>query len=80
MNYRLSKILGPSKVEENDLQGPNYCFTAHQDQEIACMLSTENFLVIGTRGEISGWDWKMITSNKASKSKASWSIQIPANK
>ncbi|RLU15550.1 hypothetical protein DMN91_012544 [Ooceraea biroi] len=44
------------------------------------MLSVENFLVTGTRGEISGWDWKMVTSSKAPKTKVSWNIQIPANK
>ncbi|XP_012214822.1 THO complex subunit 6 homolog [Linepithema humile] len=77
--FDLSKVLGPSKVEENELQGPNYRFAAHPDQEVACMLSTEHFLVTGTRGEISGWDWKTITSSKA-KNKISWNIQIPANK
>lgn len=76
----LSKVLGPNKIEENELQGPNYRFAAHPDQEVACMLSTENFLVTGTRGEICGWDWKTIASNKASKNKTSWNIQIPANK
>lgn len=62
------------------MYGPNYHFTAHLDQQVACMLSTENFLVTGTCGEISGWDWTTITSSKISKSKVSWTIQIPANK
>lgn len=72
--------MGPNKIEDNELQGPNYRFAAHPEQEIACMLSIENFFVTGTHGEISGWDWKMINSNKVPKNKASWNIQIPANK
>ncbi|XP_011175555.1 THO complex subunit 6 homolog [Solenopsis invicta] len=78
--FDLSKVLGPNKVEENELQGPSYRFATHPDQEVSCMLSVENFLVTGTRGEISGWDWKAITTNKAPKSKVSWNIQIPVNK
>lgn len=78
--FDLSKVLGPNKIEENELQGPNYRFTAHPDQQVACMLSTENFFITGTCGEIAGWDWKMVTSSKALNSKVSWSIQIPTNK
>lgn len=78
--YDLSKALGPNKVEENELQGPNYRFPAHPDQHVASMVSTDNFLVTGTSGEISGWEWKTITSNKVPKSKVSWTVQIPANK
>ncbi|CAK9821973.1 THO complex subunit 6 homolog [Anthophora retusa] len=78
--FELSKALGPHKVEENELQGPNYHFTAHADQQVQSMVSTENFLVTGTSGEICGWDWKIITSSKAPKSKVSWTIQLPVDK
>lgn len=44
------------------------------------MISTDNFLVIGTSGEICGWDWKIITSSKNPKNKVSWTIQLPVNK
>lgn len=73
-------MLGPNKIEENELQGPTYRFTAHSDQQVACMSSMENFLITGTHGEISGWDWELVTSNKAPNSKVSWSVPIPANK
>lgn len=44
------------------------------------MVTTDNFLVTATAGEISGWDWKTVLSNKASKIKVSWSVQIPVDK
>ncbi|EFN83862.1 THO complex subunit 6 homolog isoform X2 [Harpegnathos saltator] len=78
--FDLPRALGPNKIEENELQGPTYRFAAHPDQQVACMLSTEDFFITGTCGEISGWDWKMVTSSKAPNSKISWNIQIPTNK
>ena len=77
--FELSKALGPHKVEENELQGPSYRFTAHPNQQVQSMATTDNFLITGTSGEIYGWDWKVVTSSKA-KSKVSWMIQIPVNK
>ncbi|XP_043469527.1 THO complex subunit 6 [Leptopilina heterotoma] len=74
--YEISKILGP-QLEENSCQGPTYRFTAHSNQHVESMVATEQFLVTGTLGEISGWDWKTITSNKASKAKVSWTISLP---
>ncbi|XP_014602976.1 PREDICTED: THO complex subunit 6 homolog [Polistes canadensis] len=78
--FDLTKVLTPHKIEENELQGPNYHLTAYPDQHIQSMVSTDNFLITGTVGEISGWDWKVVASSKAAKSKPSWVIQIPANK
>ena len=78
--FRLSKTLGPRQTDENDLQGPTYRFTAHPEQHVESMLETEHFLFTGTSGEISGWDWKAITSNKASKAKVSWTINLPAKR
>lgn len=78
--FDLSKALGPHKVEDDEPQGPNYRFSPHSSQHVESMVSTEGFLVTGTAGEICGWDWRTVTSARASKSKASWTIQIPANK
>lgn len=78
-SHRLSKALGPHKVGENELQGPSYRFTAHPNQQVQSMATTDNFLITGTSGEIYGWDWKVVTSSKA-KSKVAWMIQIPVNK
>ncbi|XP_015596575.1 THO complex subunit 6 homolog [Cephus cinctus] len=78
--FDLSKVLGPYQGEENNLRGPNYHFTAYPDQHVESIIATDNFLVTGTSGEISGWDWKIVTSNKAPKMKASWTVQIPSNK
>ncbi|XP_033230535.1 THO complex subunit 6 [Belonocnema kinseyi] len=78
--YELSKILGPQQGEENELQGPTYRFAAHPEQHVQSMIETEHFLVTGTSGEISGWDWKAITSNKASKAKVSWTINLPSKR
>lgn len=39
-------------------------------------MSTENFLVCGTIGEIFGWNWTNIIPNKTS-TKPAWNIQLP---
>ncbi|XP_011300335.1 THO complex subunit 6 homolog [Fopius arisanus] len=78
--FDIPRILGPSKENDNDLPGPLHKFSAHVDQHIESMLTTENFLVTGTAGEISGWDWKVLTSDKAPKSKVSWTIQMPVDR
>ncbi|CAD6236848.1 GSCOCG00008262001-RA-CDS [Cotesia congregata] len=77
--FDLSKSLSPVS-DENDLPGPSYKFTAYPGQHVQAMLSTDDFLVTGTAGEISGWDWNVVTSSKASKIKVSWTVQIPADK
>ncbi|KAJ8676208.1 hypothetical protein QAD02_011994 [Eretmocerus hayati] len=77
--YNLSSVLGPKRAE-NEVLGPTYQFKAYPDQQVQSMLTTSNFLVTGTCGEISGWDWKIVTSSKASKIKPSWVVQIPMKK
>lgn len=77
--YDLPKALGPHKIDENDVLGPNYHFVPYPNQHVQSLVSTDNFLVTATSGEISGWDWKTVTSSKASKSKVSWMIQLPSN-
>lgn len=80
LNLSLEKTLGPNQTLEDELLGPTYKFTAHSDQQVQSMVSTDNFLVTATTGEIVGWDWSVVTSNKASKVKSSWTIQIPVDK
>lgn len=72
--------MGPIQSDENELQGPTYKFTAHPDHHVQSMVCTENFLVTGSTGEISGWDWGVVTSSKAPKIKMSWTVQIPVDK
>lgn len=67
-------------MDENELQGPTYQFTAYPDQQVMSMVSTDTFLVTGTSGEVHGWNWKMIASGKATKIKASWIVLLPVNK
>ncbi|XP_034951314.1 THO complex subunit 6 homolog [Chelonus insularis] len=78
--YDLTKTLAPTQSDEDHVQGPTYKFTAYAEQHVQSMVSTDNFLVTGTAGEISGWDWNAVTSSKASKIKASWIVQIPVGK
>lgn len=76
---RISKILRPLRTE-NELRRPSYHIEAHPDSHVDSMVSTENFLVTGSIGEICGWDWKSVTTGKAEKSKVSWTIRVPAEK
>ena len=60
--------------------GPTYQFKAHPDQQVQSILKTDHFLVTGSCGEISGWDWKIATSSKSAKIKSSWTVQILSKK
>ncbi|XP_011502090.1 PREDICTED: THO complex subunit 6 isoform X2 [Ceratosolen solmsi marchali] len=76
----LSLALGPRQTDNEELLGPTYQFKPHSDQQVQSIVTTNNFLVTGTCGEIAGWDWKIVTSSKCSKIKPSWVIQIPSKK
>ncbi|XP_063974502.1 THO complex subunit 6 [Diachasmimorpha longicaudata] len=78
--FDIPKALGPTKENDNDLQGPMYKIPAYTDHHVESMVTTDNFLVTGTAGEISGWDWKTLTSDKASKIKVSWTVQMPVDR
>ena len=73
-------MLGPRQNENEELIGPTFQFKAHADQQVQSILTTDNFLITGTCGEISGWDWKVATSTKSVKIKPSWTVQIPSKK
>ncbi|KAK1134012.1 hypothetical protein K0M31_011797 [Melipona bicolor] len=75
--YEIAKILRPLR-SENELRRPSYHIEAHPDSHVDSMVSTENFLVTGSIGEICGWDWKSVTTGKAERSKVSWTIRVPA--
>ncbi|XP_001601192.2 THO complex subunit 6 homolog [Nasonia vitripennis] len=78
--YDLSTALGPRQTDDEEFLGPTYQFKAHPDQQVQSMLTTNNFLVTGTCGEVAGWDWKSVTSSKSLKIKPSWVVQIPSKK
>ncbi|PSN50261.1 hypothetical protein C0J52_02393, partial [Blattella germanica] len=74
----LQKILTPGDALTPPCRKAEYHFTVKQDVQICSMVTTEKFLLIGMVGEITGWDWKSIISNK--NRKLAFSIQIPTAK
>lgn len=50
------------------------CFTVTKDVQINSLLATENFLVVGTVGEILGYTWKNI---RTADCKPTWKIDLP---
>lgn len=75
----LKKVLDPlSSDVDKYSNNAEYIFDVEKDIPICSMVSTEKFLVIGTCGEISGWDWKSIADSKSLK--PCWKILIPDNK
>ncbi|CAB0039864.1 unnamed protein product [Trichogramma brassicae] len=77
--FDISMVLGPRQDDSNELLKPIHQFKAYQDQQVQSMVTTENFLITGTCGEITGWDWKVVLS-KSQKVKPSWTKQIPSKK
>ncbi|XP_067010855.2 THO complex subunit 6 [Anabrus simplex] len=76
--YDLQKILSPGEGFTSPLHRPEYHFKLNNESSVCSMVTTDKFLVTGTVGEIHGWEWKTITSNK--NPKLAWTIQIPSSR
>lgn len=75
----MKKVLDPlSDNVEKYSNNAETIFSVEKDIPVCSMVSTDTHLVVGTCGEISGWDWKCITESKILK--PSWKIAIPDNK
>ncbi|CAK1581534.1 unnamed protein product [Parnassius mnemosyne] len=57
-----------------DYNRPKHLHLLGNGAQICSLASTENFLIVGTVNEISGWDWKSIVHSKLSK--PAWVIKI----
>ncbi|KAJ8872615.1 hypothetical protein PR048_026221 [Dryococelus australis] len=76
--FDLQKILNPGDGFGPPCRESEYHFVAKSDMQVCSMVTTDKFLITGLTGEISGWDWKTITSG--SNPKQSWNIQITTAK
>lgn len=76
--HSLQKILTPFEGFTAPVKKAEYRFSVGNDAQVCSMVSTPKFLVTGSVAEISGWDWKTITSSK--NPKQAWTIQIPISK
>lgn len=59
----------------SDYNKPKQIYTVETGKQICSLTTTDNFLIIGTVNEITGWDWKSVTSGKWLK--PAWTITIP---
>jgi len=78
LHFSLQKILSPGDGLTPSCRKAEYHFSVKQDVQICSMVTAEKFLLIGMVGEITGWDWKTITTSK--NPKLAFSIQIPTAK
>jgi len=76
--FSLQKILSPGDGLTPSCRKAEYHFCVKQDVQICSMVTAEKFLLIGMVGEITGWDWKTITTSK--NPKLAFNIQIPTAK
>lgn len=76
-DFSLANILNPTDGAANHTK-PLYYFTAPRGEQVCSLSSTNKFLIVGTVGEITGWDWSTICSTRHPK--LSWTIQIPVLK
>uniref|UniRef100_A0A1B6GSD9 Uncharacterized protein n=1 Tax=Cuerna arida TaxID=1464854 RepID=A0A1B6GSD9_9HEMI len=75
--FDIASIVNPPDGLTSSLK-PLYHFTTPRDEQICSLAKTDKFLIVGTVGEITGWDWSTIGHNKHPK--LSWTIQIPASR
>ncbi|CAG5051224.1 unnamed protein product [Parnassius apollo] len=73
--FDLDSILNPViELLTADYNRPKHLHLLGNGAQICSLASTENFLIVGTVNEISGWDWKSIVHSKLSKPK--WVVKI----
>ncbi|XP_018336862.1 THO complex subunit 6 [Agrilus planipennis] len=73
--FYLSKILNPEGNLTKFDQTPKHTFTIENNLHINSLLTTEQYLVVGTSVGIIGYDWKNIKNGK--EAKISWKIELP---
>ncbi|XP_054258767.1 THO complex subunit 6 homolog [Macrosteles quadrilineatus] len=75
--FDIANILNPPDGATQPMKAFTH-FMAPRDEQICSLAKTDNFLIVGTVGEITGWDWSTIGQNKHPK--LSWTIQIPVTR
>ncbi|XP_075217719.1 THO complex subunit 6 [Lycorma delicatula] len=77
--FDLQLILNPGDNATNiSATKPIYVFETQNCEPVNSLSSSGKFLVVGTVGEITGYDWKSVIPTKHRK--ISWNIQIPSSK
>jgi len=72
-------VIAPAEnTNERNLRNPVFCFTPCPENQISSLATTEDFLIIGTAGEILGYDWDSVLKQK--KPYLAWSLAIPPSK
>lgn len=73
--YSLIKVINPDSHVVKKGQYLKNKFTVEEDVQINSLLTTDNYLIVGTTGEISGYTWKNVVSSKDAK--VAWKIDLP---
>jgi hypothetical protein len=77
--FSIPKVTAPAEnPSERSLRSPVYCFKPCPDNQISSLATTEDYLIIGTAGEILGYDWDTILKQR--KPYLAWSISVPPSK
>lgn len=71
----MPRILNPSDTQTLEQCKPKIKFTVNKDEQICSLVTTNDFLICGSLGEISGWSWKNIIPAKIA-TKSSWVIAL----
>jgi THO complex subunit 6 len=75
----LQEVLSPGNEKTPKFRTPSLnFFTSKDEMPIYSMATTEDFLIVGTVGEIIGYHWETIITMK--NPAISWKITIPSNK
>ncbi|GBP40946.1 THO complex subunit 6 [Eumeta japonica] len=77
--FDLDRVLNPIlELFSAEYNKPKYIHELENEVQICSLLTSQKFLIVGTIGEITGWDWKSLVSNKFNK--PSWIIKVPFKK
>ncbi|OWR52270.1 THO complex subunit 6 protein [Danaus plexippus plexippus] len=73
--FDLDNIFNPViELLTPDYNKPKHIHTLESENQVCSLVSTENFLIVGSVNEILGWNWKSVIHPKLGK--PAWTIRI----
>lgn len=67
-----------SSTENLQIVKSKFNLNAEQKSQICCATSSDQFLIVGSTGEIIGWNWdEIINLQNGNTPKSAWKIHIP---
>ncbi|XP_022915935.1 THO complex subunit 6 [Onthophagus taurus] len=75
LTFHIAKIIKPDLNASKQERAPKNTILVEEDIQINSLVTTTNFLIVGTRGYLYGYQWKAVKGTKDAK--PSWKYDLP---